>query len=153
MVLQKVGETATEIQVNGTTEGNFTQVNDSVYDVSVSSNPRVRRQGTAGGSTSFQIVKTGGDIVIDKIDWYLRVGSGTGSGGFAELNSENGREVYVDDGSFGLEDNIQSGTIQDPNFSNLSFYVDDDTGSVEYDIEVYINGIDVNRSVDSVTKQ
>jgi len=44
MVLQKVGETATEIQVNGTTEGNFTQVNDSVYDVSVS--------GSLSGSTT-----------------------------------------------------------------------------------------------------
>ena len=151
MVLQKVGETATEIQVNGTTEGNFTQVNDSVYDVSVSDNPRVVSQGSTFSETTFQIVKTGGSISIGKIDWYLAVTSGTGSGGFATLDSENGTEVSVDDGSFGGT-NTESGTITNPSFSNLSYFNDDNVGEVEYDIKEYLNGIDTNLSYSVVSK-
>jgi len=97
MVLQKVGETATEIQVNGTTEGNFTQVNDSVYDVSVSGEPNFNRKDVV----TFYI---GGDEGFDTVAWDVFNGNGdkidevsvqVPSGSGADVRTK----VYTDEGN------------------------------------------------------
>lgn len=97
MVLQKVGESTTEIQVNGTTEyGPASQSDDSVYDVSVSA-PSFKLIDNAFGFHG-DFTWSGNDSMI-YMD--LDFPTGTTISGFIEYDfstgSEDNFELYIND--------------------------------------------------------
>jgi len=147
MVLQKIGETATEIQVNGTTEGNFTQVNDSVYDIATTvTDQNFTQSNSRSGDFSnvTESIYTLGGPVSVQVDYFVEVGwSASVGGNFYIRSSEGILASATNEGKY-------SGTVTTTSdYLNLT-WSSGNSVVANYDITVTFPS---SLTVDSVTQQ
>jgi hypothetical protein len=142
MVLQKVGEFATNILVNGSQEASYTQADDSSYDVGVNSSlsySEDHQSASAPGFTydcSVTMPRTNYDyleIVYDNISYASNTDL------HVKVNGSDGTEIYRYSASVHGESGTKvfEGIGGDPGFANGIWVYADSASDVDTVLNVY----------------
>lgn len=140
MTFKPVGESDTTIKVNGSTQGTWTQSDNSTYDVSVSENKTIRNsilqqwsnadmdETTASVSTTLTVGDTGlsspntvsiywkGDALSGRDQYFEWNGTQYHGNGSWDLNLSQGDSIYIYGGSY---ENISN----DKNYIHCNFRI------------------------------
>lgn len=159
MTLIKVGETETEIQVNGQTEKTNTQSNDTTYNVDVSANATADTFYRANINTTYSpygdnqrayILRGGTEHPEFSVDATVTVDSSDG----------DTTPIYYSGASTTIDDKLgvgQSRSWTDSGTGSVTFYVEDDgfyspTFSVDFTMEYTGVSATASLSVNSVNE-
>ena len=131
----------TDIKVNGTTRDTYTQTNNSTYNISTSNTATISTGASLDDGQSTTLFNTASSIPIVKVDWSVTDKYGLGSGGYSAITSDDGNIGYVSSFS---EPQTETGVDNNPSYSRIGFEVDEDSGSGECSVTITVDISELN---------